>query len=145
MAVERRAQSVWEGNLVQGRGRVTLESGLGGDLPMTWNSRAESPGSDTSPEELIAGAHASCFCMQLSHELTEGGYPPARLAADATCTFQKGAGITKIHLDVQGDVPDIDPQTFEKYAEEAKKTCPVSQALKDNVEISVTARMGGQA
>jgi osmotically inducible protein OsmC len=143
---QRRAHAVWQGSLAQGSGTVTLESsGLGGTLPATWASRTARSDGKTSPEELIAAAHATCFSMALSHDLSEAGTPPARLETDAVCTFAPGeAGfrIASVELSVKGDVPGIDAAAFAAAAAAAKDGCPVSQALKGNVEISVTAGLG---
>lgn len=142
---QRRAHAVWQGSLAQGSGTVTLESsGLGGTLPATWASRTERSDGKTSPEELIAAAHATCFSMALSNGLSEAGTPPAKLETDAVCTFAPGeAGfrIASIELSVKGDVPGIDAAAFAAAAAAAKDGCPVSQALKGNVEISVTAAL----
>jgi lipoyl-dependent peroxiredoxin len=142
---QRRAHAVWEGSLAQGAGTVTLESsGLGGVLPATWASRTARSDGKTSPEELIAAAHATCFSMGLSHGLSEAGTPPTRLETDAICTFapgESGFRIASVELSVKGTVPGIDAAAFEAAAAAAKDGCPVSQALKGNVAISVTAEL----
>ena len=105
--------------------------------PVTWASRAESPDGRTSPEELIAAAHAACFAMALSHALAQEGNPPERLETSATVTFVPGTGITKSALTVHGRVPGIDGVAFKEAAEAAKDACPVSGALKGNVELTL--------
>ncbi|HZX40155.1 MAG TPA: OsmC family protein [Streptomyces sp.] len=129
MATKRQAHTIWEGNLTEGTGTVTFDSSGIGDYPVSWPSRAEQANGKTSPEELIAGAHSSCFSMALSHGLSQAGTPPTRLNTQAEVTFQPGTGITGIHLTVQGEVPGLDEADFVKAAEDAKANCPVSQAL----------------
>ncbi len=144
MATERRAEVTWQGDLMRGSGTIeNVGSGAFGPLSVSWPSRAERPDGNTSPEELIAAAHASCFSMALSHALAQAGTPPANLSTTATVTFQPGTGITNVALDAQGDVPGIDEGRFREAAEEAKENCPVSQALKGNVEMTVSARLQG--
>jgi lipoyl-dependent peroxiredoxin len=134
----------WSGDLLGGSGTIeSVGSGAFGSLPVTWEARAEEPGGNTSPEELIAAAHAACFCMALSGALAKQGNPPEALSASATVTFVPGTGITKSVLDVEGTVPGLDEAGFREAAEGAKENCPVSQALKGNVELSVTARLAG--
>jgi osmotically inducible protein OsmC len=142
MAAERRADVVWEGSLIEGSGTITKTgSGALPELPVTWASRTESPDGRTSPEELIAAAHASCFAMALSHALAQAGNPPERLETSATLTFVPGTGITKSVLTVNGRVPGIDESAFREAAEGAKDGCPVSGALKGNVELTLDARL----
>ncbi|MCB5179602.1 OsmC family protein [Streptomyces antimicrobicus] len=129
MATVRHAHTVWEGNLLQGKGVVSLDSSGLGSYDVSWPARAEQPNGKTSPEELIAAAHSSCFSMALSHALDGAGTPPTRLETKADVTFQPGEGITGIHLTVRGEVPGLDAEGFTAAAEEAKKNCPVSQAL----------------
>jgi osmotically inducible protein OsmC len=144
MATERRADVVWEGSLMDGSGTITSTgSGALPQLPVTWASRAESPEGRTSPEELIAAAHAACFAMALSHALAEAGNPPERLETSATVTFVPGTGITKAALTVKGRVPGIDEDAFREAAEGAKDGCPVSGALKGNVELGLDAQFEG--
>ena len=142
---ERRARAVWEGDLAQGSGTVTLESsGKGGTLPATWASRTARSEGKTSPEELIAAAHATCFSMALAHGLTEAGRPPTRLTTAATCTFapiEGGFKIAAMALDVRGEVEGVDATEFAAAAAAAKDGCPVSQALKGNVPITVAAEL----
>ncbi|GAQ50649.1 OsmC family protein [Streptomyces acidiscabies] len=129
MATTRTAHTVWEGNLVEGNGTVAFDSSGISSQAVSWPSRAEAANGKTSPEELIAAAHSSCFSMALSHGLTGAGTPPTRLETKADVTFQPGTGITGIHLTVRGEVPGLDAEGFAAAAEDAKKNCPVSQAL----------------
>ncbi|MEU9759763.1 OsmC family protein [Streptomyces sp. NPDC047985] len=129
MATTRQAHTVWEGDLLRGKGVVTFDSSGIGDYDVSWPSRAEQANGKTSPEELIAAAHSSCFSMALSNGLAKAGTPPTRLDTRAEVTFQPGTGITGIHLTVRGEVPGLDEAGFVKAAEDAKANCPVSQAL----------------
>ncbi|ATW51286.1 OsmC family protein [Streptomyces xantholiticus] len=140
MATTRQAHTVWEGSLLEGKGVVTLDSSGVGEYPVTWAARTEPAQSGrTSPEELIAAAHSSCFNMAFSHALAGAGTPPTRLETKAEVTFQPGEGITGIHLTVEGQVPGLDEAAFVKAAEEAKVNCPVSQALKaTNITLSAS-------
>ncbi|MGW3623294.1 OsmC family protein [Streptomyces sp. NPDC000880] len=140
MATTRQAHTVWEGNLLEGKGAVTLDSSGIGEYPVSWPSRAEEANGKTSPEELIAAAHSSCFSMALSHGLAQAGNPPTRLNTQAEVTFQPGTGITGIHITVQGEVPGLDEAGFVKAAEDAKANCPVSQAL-TGTSITLTASL----
>ncbi|MDT0542352.1 MULTISPECIES: OsmC family protein [Streptomyces] len=140
MATTRTAHTVWHGNLVEGKGAVTFDSSGIGEQPVSWPSRAEQANGKTSPEELIAAAHSSCFSMALSHGLTQAGTPPTQLTTQADVTFQPGTGITGIHLTVEGTVEGVDEDTFVAAAEEAKKNCPVSQAL-TGTTITLTAKL----
>jgi osmotically inducible protein OsmC len=143
MATERSAQATWQGDLMSGSGEIhEAPSGAFGPLQVSWASRAdEQHGGKTSPEELIAAAHAACFAMALSNGLAKTGHPPERLETSATVTFVPGTGITKAALTVVGSVPGIDEAAFEEAAEEAKEGCPVSSALKGNVELTLDARL----
>ena len=141
MAADRRARVTWQGDLMSGSGTIDeVGSGAFAPLDVTWASRTEEPNGKTSPEELIAAAHASCFSMALSHALAQTGNSPERLSVSATVTFVPGTGITKSALEVEGSVPGLDEEGFRAAAENAKDNCPVSQALKGNVELSVSAR-----
>ncbi|MFD7294066.1 OsmC family protein [Streptomyces sp. NPDC059897] len=142
MATTRSAHTVWEGNLFEGNGTVTFDSSGIGQQPVSWPSRAEEANGKTSPEELIAAAHSSCFSMALSNGLTGAGTPPTKLVTSADVTFQPGEGITGIHLTVEGTVGGLDEQGFQAAAEDAKKNCPVSQAL-TGTTITLTAKLGG--
>ncbi|PYC84426.1 peroxiredoxin [Streptomyces tateyamensis] len=140
MATIRTAHTVWEGELIKGSGTVTFDSSGMPEQPVSWASRAEQANGKTSPEELIAGAHSACFSMALSHALTGAGNPPTRLETKADVTFQPGEGITGIHLTVRGEVPGLDADGFQVAAEDAKKNCPVSQAL-TGTTITLTAEL----
>ncbi|PRY45960.1 OsmC family protein [Umezawaea tangerina] len=129
MATTRKATTHWEGNLLEGKGAVTLESSGVGTYDVSWPSRAEAANGKTSPEELIAAAHSSCYSMALSHGLAQAGTPPTSVDTSAEVTFQPGTGITGIHLTVHASVPGLDAAAFAEAAEGAKKNCPVSQAL----------------
>lgn len=129
MSVTRSASVVWEGNLREGKGHVSFDSSKAGTFPVSWPSRVQEPNGMTSPEELIAAAHASCFSMALSHGLTEGGNPPTRLSTSATVDYTSGVGITGITLTVRGEVPGMSSQDFVAAAETAKANCPISKAL----------------
>jgi osmotically inducible protein OsmC len=142
MATDRRAEVTWRGDLMSGRGSIdSVSSGAVGGLDVSWPARAEEPGGMTSPEELIAAAHATCFSMSLSHALGQDGHAPEQLKTSATVSFQPGEGITKIALEVVGSVPGLDADAFQKAAEEAKENCPVSKALAGVPEISLNARL----
>ncbi|GAB2748725.1 OsmC family protein [Nocardioides pakistanensis] len=130
MATTRTATTRWEGSLMEGAGKVTLESSGIGTYDVSWPSRAEEPNGKTSPEELIAAAHSSCFSMALSSALAKAGTPPTSLDTKAEVTFQPGEGITGIHITVVGTVDGVDADGFKSAAEGAKENCPVSQALK---------------
>jgi len=145
MATERRAEVTWSGSLLEGSGMIeSVGSGAFGPLAVSWKARSEDEhGGNTSPEELLAAAHAACFCMALSGGLARAGNPPESLSATATVTFVPGEGVTKSVLDVEGVVPGIDEAGFREAAEGAKENCPISGALKGNVELSVTARLAG--
>ena len=129
MATTRNATTTWEGTLFEGSGRVELQSSGIGTFDVSWPARAEEPNGKTSPEELIAAAHSSCFSMAFSNGLTKAGTPPERLETSAAVTFQPGEGITGIHITVRGTVPGISEDDFVAAAEAAKTGCPVSQAL----------------
>jgi osmotically inducible protein OsmC len=144
MAIERKARATWMGDLKGGEGQFDLESSHAVEHEeVTFASRFEQPGGKTSPEELIAAAHATCFSMALSHGLAQAGHAPEELKTSATVTFQPGEGITKIALDVAGRVPGIDEAAFTEAAQQAKENCPVSKALTGVPEISLAARLEG--
>ncbi len=133
----------WRGGLFDGSGLIESSgSGALGTLPISWSARAESSDGKTSPEELIAAAHASCYAMAFSLLLAEGGTPPEQLDIRATVTFVPGTGITSSQLEVSGRVPGLREQAFLAKAEQAKTNCPVSQALK-GLEISLSANLVG--
>ena len=142
MATDRKAEVVWRGSLKEGSGEiVSTTTGAIGTQPITWEARAESAGDATSPEELIAAAHAACFSMALSNGLAQAGNAPDELQTSATVTFQPGEGITKIALTVRGTVPGIDADAFREAAEGAKENCPVSKALTGVPEITLDASL----
>lgn len=143
--VERRAHVVWEGDLAGGNGTLTEDSsGVLSDAPVTWASRVEHPDGKTSPEELIASAHATCYSMALSHTLAEGGNAPERLEVEAVCTFDDEAlKITTVDLNVRGSVSGISGDDFQSAAEQAEQLCPVSNALRGNVDIRLNASLEG--
>ncbi|HEU4972455.1 MAG TPA: OsmC family peroxiredoxin [Gaiellaceae bacterium] len=140
---DRTAHVTWSGSLMEGSGTITsVESGAFGPLDVTWAARAEDESAGlTSPEELIAAAHAACFSMALSHGLAQAGTPPDTLDVDATLTFVPGTGITKVALSVRGAVAGLDAAEFADAAETAKDNCPVSKALASVPEISVEASL----
>ena len=129
MATTRTATTNWHGTLLEGHGTVTLESSGVGSFPVTWPSRAEQPEGKTSPEELIAAAHSSCFSMAFSSALAKSGHPATTLNVGAEVDFQPGQGIIAIRLTVSGDVPGLSAEDFATMAEGAKENCPVSKAL----------------
>jgi osmotically inducible protein OsmC len=141
MATTRKATTQWQGSLLEGKGNVTLESSGMGTFDVTWASRAEQPEGRTSPEELIAAAHSSCFSMAFSSALAKAGTPPDALTTSADVTFQPGEGITGIHLTVRGTVPGISAEDFKTAAEGAKVNCPVSKAL-TGTTITLDAALG---
>ncbi len=140
MALDSTASAHWEGDLMSGSGAASLASGATAALSVDWKARSEESGGKTSPEELIAAAHATCFSMALSHALGGAGTPPASLDVTATATFVPGTGITAMNLVVVGDVPGLSDDGFREAAEGAKTGCPVSQALAGNVEINLEIR-----
>ena len=142
MATDRKAEVVWQGDLMNGGGTIeSVTSGAFGPLDVSWASRSEAPNGKTSPEELIAAAWASCFSMALSAGLSRAGTPPDELHTSATVTFQPGEGITKIHLTVEGTVPGLDAAGFAEAAQGAKENCPVSKALAAVPEITLDAQL----
>ena len=142
---ERRADVVWEGNLIQGHGKiVSVGSGALGELPITWASRTERSDGRTSPEELLAAAHAACYAMAFSHTLAQAGTPAERLTVSATCAFEQvasGFKVTTMDLDARGKVPGLDQAGFEQVAQQAEQGCPISNALRNNVQIRVKAQL----
>lgn len=145
MAATRSATATWTGTLAEGSG--TVSSGTTDrftDLPVSWASRTEAPEGRTSPEELLAAAHASCFAMALSGGLVRGGTPPDHVHVSATVTFDRVGEswtVTRSELDVVGVVPGLDENGFVAAAEAARDGCPISRALAGNVELSVTAAL----
>ena len=145
MAATREARAVWNGDLMSGSGTVgAVSSGKFTDLPVSWSARTEAPGGRSSPEELLAAAHASCFAMALSGALAKAGTPPKRLEVSSKVTFDKVGDnwtVVSSELDVKGQVPGADAAKFKQAAEGAKDNCPVSRALKGNVRLSVNATL----
>ena len=141
MASESRASTVWTGSLEKGRGETTTVSGVLQGVEVTWPNRVERTEGTTSPEELLAAAHATCYCMGLSHELSGRGNPPERLEASAVVGFVAGEGIKSSRLTVSGTVDGIDEVTFQEAASAAAEGCPVSGALRGNVEVTVEATL----
>ena len=143
MAAERRASVTWRGDLMSGSGTIDeVGSGAFGPLAVSWAARAEeASGGKTSPEELLAAAHAACFSMSLSSGLAKAGNPPERLDTAAVVSFVPGTGITKVALTVRGLVPGLDADGFRAAAENAKQNCPVSQALAGVSEITLDASL----
>ena len=144
MAAKRTAEAVWEHDLIHGHGTVRGTSGALGSLAVSWAARTETPGGKTSPEELLAAAHASCFSMALSAGLGRMGKPPEQLNVRATATFDKvgdGWKVTTMELEVVGKVPGISAEEFGNAAKAASVGCPISGALKGNVAISVEAKL----
>ncbi len=145
MAATRSATVTWSGTLAEGSGTVSSgTTDLFIDLPVSWSSRTEAPAGRTSPEELLAAAHASCFAMALSGGLVRGGTPPDHMHVSAAVTFDQVGDawtVTRSELDVVGVVPGLDEDGFVAAAEAAKDGCPISRALTGNVELAVTAAL----
>ena len=142
MAAERTAEVTWNGSLLEGQGTIErVGSGAFGPLDVTWAARTEESNGLTSPEELIAAAHASCFSMALSSALAKAGSPPEELRTSATVTFVPGSGITKSALRVRAKIPGMDEAAFLEQAEAAKENCPVSKALAAVPEITLDAAL----
>ncbi len=139
---ERTAEVTWEGELASGGGSFVVGSGAMDEQGFTWASRAEEPAGKTSPEELIAAAHAGCYAMALADALAEGGNQPERLSVSSNVTFDvDGLKVTTSELTVQGSVPGLDEEGFEEAARQAEQACPVSNALRGNVEIRLNASL----
>lgn len=141
MALESTGRTHWEGDLFDGSGTASLDSGAAQPMQVTWKARTEEHGGLTSPEELIAAAHSSCYSMAFSNTLAKNETPPTSLDVTATATFVPGEGITTMELAVVGDVEGITEEKFKELAEVAKDGCPVSQALAGNVEITLEASL----
>ena len=141
MALKSTGRTHWEGDLFNGSGTTSIDSGAAQPMQVTWKARTEDHGGLTSPEELIAAAHASCYSMAFSNTLAKNETPPTSLDVTATATFVPGEGITTMELTVVGDVEGITVEKFQELAEVAKNGCPVSQALAGNVEISLEATL----
>jgi osmotically inducible protein OsmC len=141
MAATSHANAIWKGDLTSGSGRVKVASGALDEFPVSWASRAESQHGKTSPEELIAAAHAACYSMAFSNGLSKAGHTVEELNTSAAVTFVPGTGITTVELSVRGRVTGIEEAEFQKLAGEAKDGCPVSKALHGNVELKLEARL----
>lgn len=144
MSAKRTAHALWEHDLVSGHGSVRGESGAIPSLDVSWASRTEAPGGKTSPEELLAAAHAACFAMAFAATLARNQKPPERLSVSATCTFEKVAEswkVTTMDLDITGKVPGVDNLRFQDLARTAEKGCPISNAIRGNVEVRLSARL----
>lgn len=141
MALESTGRTHWEGDLFDGSGTASLDSGAAEPMQVTWKARSEEHGGLTSPEELIAAAHSACYSMAFSSALAKNDTPPTSLDVEATATFVPGEGITTMVLEVTGNVDGISEEDFLELAETAKNGCPVSQALAGNVEISLEAKL----
>ena len=141
MAAQSSATTAWQGDLARGSGIVTPESKAFPTIEVSWARRTTRLEGYTSPEELLAAAHASCFSMQLAHELAEAGTPPERLEATATVEFEPGEGVKSSHISVRGRVPDLNSDAFADAAQSAKLSCPISGALEGNLDLTVEARL----
>ena len=140
MSVTSEAAATWTGSLIEGEGSVSFSSSHLGTFPLNWKARSEGSDTTTTPEELIAAAHSSCFSMALSHALAGNGTPAERVDTTASVTFKPGVGITGSHLNVNATVPGLDAETFQRLAQEAKVGCPVSAAL-SGIEITLEATL----
>jgi osmotically inducible protein OsmC len=142
---DRQAHTLWEGSLIGGKGDTEFASSGIGRYPVTWAARTEAPGGKTSPEELLAAAHATCYAMAFSHYLTQNGNEPERLHVTSTVSLdpKEGGGVqvTRSALEVEGVVPGLDQDGFQQAAVEAEKGCPISNTIRNNVEITVTATL----
>jgi lipoyl-dependent peroxiredoxin len=144
MATKRTAEAHWEHDLLHGSGSVKGHSGALPEMGISWSARTELPGGKTSPEELLAAAHAACFSMAFSNTLAKLGKPPEKVHVVATCTFDKvgdGWSVTTMELAVDAHVPGLEDAAFQEAARSAAANCPISRALKGNVEVRVTARL----
>jgi len=141
MALDSTGRAHWEGDLTSGSGTATLDSGAAGPMQVTWKARSEEHAGLTSPEELIAAAHAACYSMAFSGRLVKAGATSITLDTEATATFVPGEGITAMVLTVRGKVDGVSAEDFADLAEDAKANCPVSQALKGNVPITLDASL----
>jgi osmotically inducible protein OsmC len=143
--VERQAHTIWEGPLIGGKGDTEFTSSGIGRFPVTWAARTESPEGKTSPEEMLAAAHATCYAMAFSNFLAQAGNTPERLHVTATVSFEpkEGGGwaVTRSALEVEGVVPGLDQAGFQQAAEEGERGCPISNAIRGNLEITVKATL----
>lgn len=144
MAAKRKAEVAWQNDLIHGSGKVRFGSGAIGETGVSWAARTESTDGKTSPEELLAAAHASCFAMAFSNGLAKNNTPPSTLDVTAVCTFDKvgdGWKVTTMELSVRGVVPSIENQEFQKIAMAAKEGCPISNAIRNNVKVTLNASL----
>jgi lipoyl-dependent peroxiredoxin len=143
--IERQAHTLWEGPLIGGKGDTEFASSKIGRFPVTWAARTESPDGKTSPEELLAAAHATCYAMAFSGFLAQAGTPPERLHVTSTVSFEPkpggGFAVTRSALEVSGVVPGLDQAGFQQAAEDGEKGCPISNAIRGNLEITVKATL----
>lgn len=144
-SADRQAHAVWQGDLFSGEGEVTFDSSSIGTYPVTWSSRVEQPSGRTSPEELVAAAHAACYAMAFSNVLAQNGTTAERLHVTATVSLGDNPGggirVTRSQLEVAGQVPGLDQASFQRLAEQAEQACPISGALRGNLEITVAAKL----
>lgn len=136
-----KAEATWNGTLKEGAGEMSVATGFIKGAPYTWASRFADDTKGTNPEELIGAAHAGCFSMFLSSQLTNAGFKPTRIHTTATVHLEAGPTITKIELNTEADVPGVDQKTFDEKVEFSKKNCPVSKALAAVPEVTVNARL----
>ncbi len=144
MPVQRSAEVVWERDLLSGRGNVSVGSGALARFPVSWSARTEAPQGMTSPEELLAAAHASCYAMAFSSTLAKRQTPPEVLNVTAVCTFDRFEGgwkVTRMNLSVRGRVPGLNQAQFEEAARAAEQGCPISNALRNNLDIALTVKL----
>ncbi|MDF2574098.1 MAG: peroxiredoxin [Agromyces sp.] len=139
MALTSEATAIWKGTLFEGSGDVALDSSGLATFPVNWKARTEGVANTTNPEELLAAAHSSCFCMALSLALAQAGHPAESIQATAAVTFEAGKGVLGSHLLVSARVPGITEEEFEAFAEGAKENCPISQAL--SIPITIEAEL----
>lgn len=138
MAIINNATTTWTGSLFDGSGHTRLDSSAAADLAVNWKARSEGSDSTTTPEELLAAAHAACYSMAFSHALTEASFPPERIQTTASVSFTPGAGITGIHLVVDANVNNISDAEFQAFADTAKTGCPISGALRTPITLDAT-------
>jgi osmotically inducible protein OsmC len=144
METTRSAMAVWQGDLLNGSGTVSAGTGLFSDLPTSWSSRTEAPNGRTSPEELLAAAHSSCFSMAFSNILAKAGFPPERVEVRSDVTFEKqesGWSVIRSALTVKAKVPGIDKAAFDQAGESARTGCPISRALNPSIEVTLDATL----
>lgn len=144
MAIERTAKVVWEGDLPTGSGNIEFETGALQRTPVTWASRTEQPGGKTSPEELLAASHASCYSMALSATLGRAKKPPTKLSVTAKCSLERvadGFKVTTMDINVVGEVPGMSESEFKEIAAKAEMGCPISNALRNNVKVNLVAEL----